>query len=172
MSKTKTKSRPSPRRRLRRSPLTRSMRPKLRPSLRGLPRRLPITTSSTTARTRRRSPTPIMMRCACRNDAIEARFPELVRDDSPSLEVGAAPVGAFGKVAHRVPMLSIDNAFTEEKVEGFLAARQGLPGALRRSSPWRSRPSPRSTVCRSRCATSAAGWSRARRAATATKAKT
>ena len=38
-----------------------------------------------------------------RNDAIEARFPHLVRDDSPSLKVGAAPVGAFGKVAHRVP---------------------------------------------------------------------
>src|SRR5262245_61052597 len=55
-----------------------------------------------------------------RNDEIEARFPELVRDDSPSLKVGAAPAGAFGKVAHRVPMLSIDNAFTAAKVEGFL----------------------------------------------------
>ena len=34
-----------------------------------------------------------------RNDEIEARFPHLIRDDSPSLRVGAAPVGAFGKVA-------------------------------------------------------------------------
>jgi DNA ligase (NAD+) len=33
-----------------------------------------------------------------RNDAIEARFPHLVRDDSPSLRIGAAPVEAFGKV--------------------------------------------------------------------------
>jgi DNA ligase (NAD+) len=55
-----------------------------------------------------------------RNDAIEARFPHLVRDDSPSLRVGAAPVEAFGKVIHRVPMLSIDNAFTEDKVASFL----------------------------------------------------
>src|SRR6185312_9725164 len=61
-----------------------------------------------------------------RNNAIEARFPELVRDDSPSLKVGAAPVGAFGKVAHRVPMLSIDNAFTEEKVEGFLLSAKAF----------------------------------------------
>ena len=63
-----------------------------------------------------------------RNDAIEARFPELVRDDSPSLKVGAAPVGAFGKVAHRVPMLSIDNAFTDEKVEGFLLSAKAFLG--------------------------------------------
>jgi DNA ligase (NAD+) len=55
-----------------------------------------------------------------RNDAIEARFPHLVRDDGPSLRVGAAPVEAFGKVIHRVPMLSIDNAFTEDKVASFL----------------------------------------------------
>src|SRR5262245_18460415 len=57
-----------------------------------------------------------------RNVEIEARFPQLVRDDSPSLKVGAAPVDAFGKVRHRVPMLSIDNAFSDEKVEGFLAS--------------------------------------------------
>src|SRR5512134_4051103 len=44
-----------------------------------------------------------------RNEAIEARFPHLVRDDSPSLKVGAAPVAAFGKVTHRVPMLSLGN---------------------------------------------------------------
>jgi DNA ligase (NAD+) len=63
-----------------------------------------------------------------RNDEIEARFPGLVRDDSPSLRVGAAPVGAFGKVAHRVPMLSIDNAFTEAKVEGFLVSAKAFLG--------------------------------------------
>ena len=63
-----------------------------------------------------------------RNDAIEARFPELVRDDSPSLKVGAAPVGPFGKVRHRVPMLSIDNAFSDEKVEGFLVSAKAFLG--------------------------------------------
>ena len=63
-----------------------------------------------------------------RNDAIEARFPQLVRDDSPALKVGAAPVGAFGKVRHRVPMLSIDNAFSDEKVEGFLVSAKAFLG--------------------------------------------
>ena len=51
---------------------------------------------------------------------IEARFPHLVRDDSPSLRVGAAPVEAFGKVVHRVPMLSLNNVFNEEGVHDFL----------------------------------------------------
>jgi DNA ligase (NAD+) len=55
-----------------------------------------------------------------RNEAIEARFPHLVRDDSPSLRVGAAPVAAFGKVAHRVPMLSLGNVFDEEGLRDFL----------------------------------------------------
>ncbi len=55
-----------------------------------------------------------------RNGAIEARFPHLVRDDSPSLKVGAAPVEAFGKVVHRVPMLSLGNVFDEEGLRDFL----------------------------------------------------
>jgi DNA ligase (NAD+) len=56
-----------------------------------------------------------------RNSAIEARFPSLVRNDSPSLRVGAAPVAAFGKVRHSVPMLSLGNAFSEEDVVDFIA---------------------------------------------------
>ena len=56
-----------------------------------------------------------------RNTAIEARFPALVRDDSPSLRVGAAPVAAFGKVRHSVPMLSLGNAFSEADVVDFIA---------------------------------------------------
>jgi DNA ligase (NAD+) len=56
-----------------------------------------------------------------RNNAIEARFPELIRDDSPSRRVGAAAVEAFGKVRHRVPMLSLGNAFADEDVIDFAA---------------------------------------------------
>jgi DNA ligase (NAD+) len=56
-----------------------------------------------------------------RNTALEQRFPELIRADSPSLRVGAAPVEAFGKVAHAVPMLSLDNAMTDEDVREFAA---------------------------------------------------
>jgi DNA ligase (NAD+) len=56
-----------------------------------------------------------------RNGAIEARFPGLVRPDSPSSRVGAAPVAAFGKVRHAVPMLSLGNAFSEEDVVDFVA---------------------------------------------------
>jgi DNA ligase (NAD+) len=55
-----------------------------------------------------------------RNAAIEARFPRLIRDDSPALRVGAPPVEAFGKVAHRVPMLSLSDAFDDEGVRNFL----------------------------------------------------
>lgn len=55
-----------------------------------------------------------------RNDQIEARFPHLIRDDSPSLRIGAAPVEAFGKVVHRVPMLSLSNVFDEEGLRDFL----------------------------------------------------
>jgi len=56
-----------------------------------------------------------------RNAAIEARFPALVRPDSPSRRVGSAPVEAFGKVRHAVPMLSLGNAFDEEDVADFMA---------------------------------------------------
>ncbi len=55
-----------------------------------------------------------------RNHAIEARFPELVRPDSPSHRVGAAPLEGFGKVTHRIPMLSLDNAMAEADVGEFL----------------------------------------------------
>jgi DNA ligase (NAD+) len=56
-----------------------------------------------------------------RNAAIEARFPKLVRADSPSKRIGAAPVAAFGKVRHAVPMLSLGNAFADEDVVDFVA---------------------------------------------------
>ena len=46
-----------------------------------------------------------------RNAAIEARFPALVRADSPSQRPGGTPAEQFGKITHGVPMLSLDNAF-------------------------------------------------------------
>ena len=56
-----------------------------------------------------------------RNAAIEARFPDLIRPDSPSHRVGAKPSEKFGKVLHRVAMLSLDNAFADEDVVDFAA---------------------------------------------------
>jgi DNA ligase (NAD+) len=56
-----------------------------------------------------------------RNAAIEARFPELIRSDSPSLRVGAKPPEKFAKVVHRLPMLSLDNAFEDGDVVDFAA---------------------------------------------------
>ncbi len=54
-----------------------------------------------------------------RNLAIEARFPHIKRADSPSEKVGVAPSAGFGKIEHAIPMLSLDNAFSEEDVIDF-----------------------------------------------------
>ncbi len=50
---------------------------------------------------------------------IEARFPDLVTPDSPTQRVGAAPRTEFGEVRHRVPMLSLNNAFSDEEVRAW-----------------------------------------------------
>jgi DNA ligase (NAD+) len=54
------------------------------------------------------------------NAKLEARFPRLVRADSPSRHVGAAPTGALSKVRHARAMLSLENAFSMEEVEEFV----------------------------------------------------
>ncbi|BBF91608.1 NAD-dependent DNA ligase LigA [Blastochloris tepida] len=63
-----------------------------------------------------------------RNEAIEARFPELVRDDSPSRKVGAAPAAKFAKVRHAVPMLSLQNAMSEGEAVEFVARMRRFLG--------------------------------------------
>ena len=63
-----------------------------------------------------------------RNAAIEARFPDLVRPDSPSHRVGAKPSAKFAKVVHARPMLSLDNAFHDEDVADFVARVQRFLG--------------------------------------------
>jgi DNA ligase (NAD+) len=54
-----------------------------------------------------------------RNDAIEQRFPALIRSDSPSKRVGAATAAGFAKIVHAKAILSLDNAFAEEDVREF-----------------------------------------------------
>src|SRR5271167_2612190 len=54
-----------------------------------------------------------------RNGALEARFPHLVRDNSPSLRVGAARAASFAPVEHGTPMLSLDNAFSDDDAREF-----------------------------------------------------
>jgi DNA ligase (NAD+) len=56
-----------------------------------------------------------------RFNAIEDRFPELRSATGPSVNVGAAPSSRFAKILHKVPMLSLANAFSEEDVNEFLA---------------------------------------------------
>jgi DNA ligase (NAD+) len=57
-----------------------------------------------------------------RNRAIEGRFPELVRQDSPSRRVGAETAEGFAKLRHGVPMLSLDNAFADQDFRDFGAS--------------------------------------------------
>ena len=106
-----------------------------------------------------------------RNASIEARFPNLVREDSPSLKVGAAPVETFGKIVHAVPMLSLGNVFDEEGVRDFLDRIRrflGLDSVEGSPSP----PSPRSTGSPSPFVTSRGSLCRPPRAVTATRART
>jgi len=55
-----------------------------------------------------------------RNSALERQFPHLVREDSPSRQVGAAPAAHLSKVRHALPMLSLENAFAEAEVADFV----------------------------------------------------
>lgn len=54
-----------------------------------------------------------------RNDALEAKYPNLVRRDSPSNKVGAPIAAGFSKITHNRPMLSLGNAFSAEDVRDY-----------------------------------------------------
>jgi DNA ligase (NAD+) len=65
--------------------------------------------------------------------ALESAHPELVTPDSPTQRVAGTPSSEFGEVVHRVPMLSLDNAFSEEDLIGFdrrIHERLGVSGDL------------------------------------------
>jgi DNA ligase (NAD+) len=65
--------------------------------------------------------------------ALEEAHPELITPDSPTQRVSGTPSGAFGEVVHSVPMLSLDNAFTEEDLVAFdrrIHERLGREGEL------------------------------------------
>ena len=63
-----------------------------------------------------------------RNAEIEARFPDLVRPDSPSRRVGVAPEGGFAKLRHLQPMLSLDNVFDPAEFVEFCARARRFLG--------------------------------------------
>lgn len=65
-----------------------------------------------------------------RNEEIEARFPELIRADSPSRKVGAAPSAIFQQIIHARPMLSLDNVFSDEDVRDFISSVYRFLGLL------------------------------------------
>ena len=62
------------------------------------------------------------------NNAIEARFPALARSDSPTNRVGGAPDSGFSKLRHKLPMLSLDNAFDAEEFAEFCARARRFLG--------------------------------------------
>jgi DNA ligase (NAD+) len=57
---------------------------------------------------------------------LETQFPDLVTPDSPTQRVGGKPLKAFEQVPHVIPMLSLDNTYSEEEVKNFYARLQRL----------------------------------------------
>ena len=57
---------------------------------------------------------------------LETRFPNLAAPDSPTQRVGGKPLKAFGQITHRVPMLSLDNTYSEEEVTDFYRRMERL----------------------------------------------
>ncbi|MDO9763127.1 NAD-dependent DNA ligase LigA [Glaesserella parasuis] len=51
---------------------------------------------------------------------LEWQYPELITSDSPTQRVGAKPLDGFAQITHEIPMLSLDNAFSDDDLTGFL----------------------------------------------------
>ena len=69
--------------------------------------------------------------------ALETQYPQLLIPNSPTQRVGAAPISAFGAVKHRVAMLSLDNAFSDDEVRDFdrrIQERLATSGPVRYSA--------------------------------------
>lgn len=66
-----------------------------------------------------------------RNTAIERQFPSLIREDSPSLRIGAPVFGPFKKVQHRNPVLSLDNGFGDQDIYDFFERARRFLGLSR-----------------------------------------
>ena len=64
---------------------------------------------------------------------LEAEFPDLVNLDSPTQRVGGGPIGGFEQVPHAVPMLSIDDVFSDEELTRVLSAAAAKPRGGSRS---------------------------------------
>lgn len=62
--------------------------------------------------------------------ALEAAHPELITADSPTQRVGAKPLSAFAQIRHEIPMLSLDNAFTDEEFFAFVKRIEDRLGLL------------------------------------------
>jgi DNA ligase (NAD+) len=62
---------------------------------------------------------------------LEEQYPQFLSDDSPSQRIGAAPVEAFGVVAHPQPLLSLGNVFSEDELEGWYTRTLKLAGSSR-----------------------------------------
>lgn len=62
--------------------------------------------------------------------ALEAAHPELITADSPTQRVGARPLSAFAQIRHEIPMLSLDNAFTDEEFFAFVKRIEDRLGLL------------------------------------------
>ena len=67
--------------------------------------------------------------------SLEERYPGLVTAESPTQRVGSAPAGRFQAIAHRVPMLSLDNAFNDEDIRARLDARVKKELGLAENAP-------------------------------------
>ncbi len=75
-----------------------------------------------------------------RHREIEQDFPALLRADSPSVQVGAAPEAGFAKHRHLVPMLSLDNVFDRAEFEGFVSRARRFLGLKDETLPMVAEP--------------------------------